>query len=80
MFTYNVGTYIGTARDLFVVTKDSAYLDAAVCSALASISSSEMVANGMFKERGDHDGGLFKGILVRYLTELVYTEGEFLTT
>ena len=74
MFTYNVGTYIGTARELYLITKDEAYLDAAVRSAKASISSGDMVLERMFKEQGDHDGGLFKGILVRYLTELLHTD------
>jgi predicted alpha-1,6-mannanase (GH76 family) len=75
MYTYNVGTYVGMAKDLYLQTGDKKYLEAAVRSALASISSSDMVANNMFKETGDHDGGLFKGILVRYLTEMVFTEG-----
>ena len=75
MFTYNVGTYLGMARDLYAHTGNKEYLDAAVRSARASITSPDMVANNMFKETGDHDGGLFKGILVRYLTEMVYTKG-----
>ncbi len=75
MFTYNVGTFIGMARDLYVNTGEQKYLDIAVRSARASVTSSDMVKGKMFLESGDHDGGLFKGILVRYLTELVYTEG-----
>lgn len=71
-FTYNVGTYIGMACGLYEATKDKQYLDAAVKSAHASITNSLMVSDGMFKETGDHDGGLFKGILIRYLTELYF--------
>lgn len=71
-FTYNVGTYIGMASGLYEATKEKQYLDAAVKSAHASITNSLMVSDGMFKETGDHDGGLFKGILIRYLTELYF--------
>lgn len=79
-FTYNVGTYIGMANDLYKMTGDKYYLDLASKSALASITSGDMVKNNMFKETVEPgatngDGGLFKGILIRYLTELVYTEG-----
>ena len=69
-FTYNQGVYIGASVELFKLTGDQQYLDAAIQTAETT---KERFSNhnGIIYEGGSGDGGLFKGILVRYVTELV---------
>lgn len=70
IFTYNVGTYIGAANLLHQATGDAAYLDDAVKSSNSVISSATLKSGRVLKNEGQGDGGLFKGILVRYFTQL----------
>lgn len=70
IFTYNVGTYIGAANLLHQVTGDQMYLNDAVESANSVMNTGELSAGGILKNEGQGDGGLFKGILVRYFTQL----------
>jgi len=69
IFTYNQGTYIGSAVELFKIFNEKAYLNDAVLAANYTISS--LVENSVLKSEGTGDGGLFKGIFVRYFTELI---------
>lgn len=69
IFTYNQGTYIGSAVELFKIFNEKAYLNDAVLAANYTISS--LVENSILKSEGTGDGGLFKGIFVRYFTELI---------
>lgn len=69
-FTYNQGTFIGAALELYNVTGDAAYLADAVRTANATIKDLDISPGGLLKSEGQGDGGLFKGILVRYLTLL----------
>lgn len=71
LFTYNHGVYIGAAVELFLVTKDNSYLKDAIKTADFVINSLELAPKGILKEEGSGDGGLFKGILVRYLAYMV---------
>lgn len=71
LFTYNHGVYIGAAVELFLVTKDSSYLKDAIQTADFVISSPELAPKGILKGEGSGDGGLFKGIFVRYLAFMV---------
>jgi predicted alpha-1,6-mannanase (GH76 family) len=73
-FTYNQGTFIGAALELYNVTNDAAYLADAVRTANATIKDLDISPGGLLKNEGDGDGGLFKGILVRYLTLLTLKE------
>ncbi len=70
IFTYNVGTYIGAANLLHEATGDEMYLNDAIESANSVMNSGELTNEGILKEEGQGDGGLFKGILVRYFTQL----------
>ncbi len=69
LFTYNAGTYIGACAELHRITKDSSYLAEAERTAGGSM---ELLVNeaGVLKSEGNGDGGLFKGILLRYLEQL----------
>jgi len=71
VFTYNMGTWIGAGLRLYEVTNNPVYLTDAVKSAKSSMTSPKLVANGLLKDEGQGDGGLFKGIFVRYFTEMI---------
>jgi len=71
IFTYNVGTYLGAANELYLVTKDQAYLNDAIQTASSTMISPQLTTEGVLKSEGEGDGGLFKGILVRYMNRLV---------
>jgi predicted alpha-1,6-mannanase (GH76 family) len=71
IFTYNHGVFIGAAVELFLVTKDRSYLKDAIQTADYVINSEQLAPQGVLKEEGSGDGGLFKGILVRYLAYMV---------
>ncbi|WP_419800938.1 glycoside hydrolase family 76 protein [Mucilaginibacter sp.] len=70
IYTYNQGAFIGAAIELYNATKDASYLADAVLTANTAITDSRMVSVGVLKNEGQGDGGLFKGIDVRYLTAL----------
>ncbi|GAA4441201.1 glycoside hydrolase family 76 protein [Pontibacter saemangeumensis] len=76
LFTYCQGVYIGAGLALYQITNEQAYLDDAVQTADYVLNDRHFTtAEGVLKEHGGGDGGLFKGILVRYLTELALEEG-----
>ena len=70
-FTYNQGVYIGAALELYKATNNAGYLADAVRNATATINDTDISPGGLLKSEGQGDGGLFKGILVRYLTLLI---------
>ena len=71
-FTYNQGTYIGAATELFLLTEDSTYLRDAMKTAHYTMTAISFVNfNGILTESGQGDGGLFKGIFSRYLNDLI---------
>ncbi|HHT35165.1 MAG TPA: glycosyl hydrolase family 76 [Bacteroidales bacterium] len=72
IFTYNQGTYIGAAVELHRIFNEKAYLNDAMLAADYTISS--LVDNSILKSEGTGDGGLFKGIFVRYFTQLILQE------
>ncbi|MEB0262103.1 MULTISPECIES: glycoside hydrolase family 76 protein [unclassified Mucilaginibacter] len=73
-FTYNQGVFIGAALELYNVTGDGTYLSDAIRTANATIKDLDISPGGLLKSEGQGDGGLFKGILVRYLTLLTLKE------
>jgi predicted alpha-1,6-mannanase (GH76 family) len=70
-FTYNQGVYMGAALELYNVTKDVAYLEDAMRNANATIKDPDISPGGLMKSEGQGDGGLFKAVLVRYLTQVI---------
>lgn len=75
LFTYCQGVYIGAGHALYNITNEQTYLDDATRTADYVLNDSHFTtADGVLKEKGGGDGGLFKGILVRYLTELALEE------
>jgi predicted alpha-1,6-mannanase (GH76 family) len=69
IFTYNEGTFIGSAVELFKIFNEKAYLNDAVLAADYTIST--LVDNSILKSEGTGDGGLFKGVFIRYFTQLI---------
>ncbi|GEM_PF-3503097 len=70
IFSYNVGTWIGAGLELYKATGEQTYLDDAVRS--AEYAMTNRLTNGVFwtNETGEGDGGLFKGIFLRYFALL----------
>lgn len=71
-FTYNQGTFIGSALELYKITKESVYLYDAISAADYTLNA-ETTSDRLLKDEGAGDGGLFKGIFVRYFTEFILT-------
>ena len=67
--TYNQGTFIGSAVELYKITKDKTYLNDAIKAANYTISS--LTSNRILNSEGSGDLALFKGIFVRYFTQLI---------
>ncbi|AYD49480.1 glycosyl hydrolase family 76 [Arachidicoccus soli] len=71
-FTYNQGLMIGAAVELYNITKDPAYLNDAENIADNTLSSSSLTTSDrLLHDEGEGDGGLFKGVFVRYFTQLI---------
>ena len=75
-FTYNQGTYIGAAVELYELTGDEAYLEKAQRTARSALVYHGDRTGVFIQERGQGDGGLFKGIMVRYMVELLRVAPE----
>ncbi|GLX66081.1 glycoside hydrolase family 76 protein [Paenibacillus glycanilyticus] len=73
-FTYCQGVFIGAGVELYRITGDAVYLQDAERTAKAA--AAELLKDGLWPSEGDGDGGLFKGILVRYLGELASVSSE----
>jgi predicted alpha-1,6-mannanase (GH76 family) len=70
IFTYNQGTFIAAAVELFDLTNDSTYLQDAIKATDYTLNQLS-TADEILKSEGDGDGGLFKGIFIRYFTQLI---------
>ncbi|WP_420458663.1 glycoside hydrolase family 76 protein [Neolewinella sp.] len=71
VFTYNMGTWIGAGLRLYNATGSESYLNDALRTARRTTVSPQLTTEGLLRDEGQGDGGLFKGILVRYLTDLI---------
>lgn len=70
-FTYCQGVFIGAGLALFKVTNERSYLDDAIRTANYVVSDPYFSPDRILRGEGSGDGGLFKGILVRYLIQLI---------
>lgn len=68
--TYNQGTFIGAAVELYKITGERSYIDDAILAADYTLEHLT-VDGGILQPEGAGDGGIFKGIFVRYFTELI---------
>ena len=69
-FSYNQGMYIGAALELYKITGNATYMADAKKTADRALTSNTVSGMLYANETGGGDGGLFKGILVRYLALL----------
>ena len=70
IYTYNQGTFLGAAHELYKITGDKQYLEEAVNAANYVVS--KMSANeGVLSNTDSGDGGLFHGIFFRYFVKLI---------
>ena len=69
-FSYCQGVYIGAGLALYQATNQPVYLQDAVRTASTNVNDAQLAPGGILKDEGGGDGGLFKGIFVRYLTQL----------
>ncbi|MDR1221644.1 MAG: glycoside hydrolase family 88 protein [Tannerella sp.] len=72
VFTYNQGTFIGSAIELHQISGERSYLNDAVLA--ADHATGSLVSSSILKSEGTGDGGLFKGIFIRYFTVLIQQE------
>ncbi|ANH79773.1 alpha-1,6-mannanase [Niabella ginsenosidivorans] len=77
-YSYDVGTYLGAALELYDITKDKTYFDDAVRITNYHITHNIDKAYGVMRDFGEQSGNgggndvnLFKGIFVRYFTILI---------
>lgn len=70
-FTYNQGTWIGACLELFKITGEQKYYDIAMLNADFVVNDREKFSpHGiLYNNEGGGDGGLFKGIFLRYLSQ-----------
>jgi predicted alpha-1,6-mannanase (GH76 family) len=72
IFTYNQGTWLGGALELYTITNDEQCLKDAVRNANYVINDLQKFSpNGILKGENTGDGGLFKGVFIRYFTQLI---------
>ena len=69
-FTYNQGLLIGAGLEMFRATKTTTYLNDAIKTANYTLADPDLAGSGLLKAEGNGDGGLFKAVMVRYLTLL----------
>lgn len=69
--SYNQGTFIGAAVELFRLTGDRSLLDDAVLTARYTTGTMSRRNNGVLDDATRGDGALFHGIFFRYLTNLI---------
>ncbi len=69
--SYNQGTFIGAAVELFRLTEDRSFLDDAVLTARYTTGSMSRRNRGLLPDSSGGDGGLFNGIFYRYLANLI---------
>ena len=67
--TYNQGTFIGAALELYRITSERSYIEDAIKAADYTLE--KLSVDGILQNEGERDGGIFKGIFVRYFTRLI---------
>lgn len=77
-YSYDVGTFLGAAIELYNITGDKVYLNDAIKVVSYHIAANINTTNRVMTDYGEqsgngggHDVNLFKGIFVRYLTILI---------
>jgi hypothetical protein len=71
--SYNQGTWIGACLELYKITGEKKYLDIAMRTADYVVNDREKFSpcGILYNQEGGGDGGLFKGIFLRYLSQWI---------
>ena len=72
IFTYNIGTFLGAAHELYKITGNKQYLDDAVLASNYLIY--RLSRDSILSDAPSGDGGLFHGIFFRYFVKLINEE------
>lgn len=75
-FTYCQGVFIGAGVELYRCTGNPGYLQDARRTAAACFDELAEPDSGLLPDEGIDDTGLFKGILIRYLLELLWADPD----
>lgn len=70
-FSYNQGTWVGGLLELYRITGEETYREIATDLMDKCLDGRWYSPHGIMREQGGGDGGLFKGIFIRYITEWV---------
>lgn len=73
--TYNQGTFLGTATELYAITGDALYIVDGQKIANYTITKCIDGGNNVLRNEGDGDGALFKGIFIRYFVQFLEQDG-----
>ncbi|MDR0414090.1 MAG: AGE family epimerase/isomerase [Prevotellaceae bacterium] len=73
-FSYNQGTFVGAAVELYGITGEQRYLNNAIFAADYTLTELINKEKNILRKVGDGDGGLFNGIFIRYFTKLIQVE------
>jgi predicted alpha-1,6-mannanase (GH76 family) len=72
IYTYNMGSWVGGTLELYKITNDETYLQNAIKTASYIINDRQRFSpGGILEGEGNGDGGLYKGIFIRYLVQLI---------
>ena len=74
VYTYNQGTFIGAAHELYLITGDRQYLEDAVKAGYYVMKEMTKANGGVLTNAPGGDGGLFHGIFFRYFVKLINEE------
>lgn len=72
-FTYNQGTFIGMTLELYEITGEKSFLEEAITAADYTLRDPVLTPppEHILRDEGGGDGGLFKGVFIRYFTKLI---------
>ncbi len=73
VYTYNIGTWMGGCMELYLITGEEKYITRAIKSANAVVDNMSKFSPYGILYNGENggDGGLFKPIFMRYLSQLI---------
>jgi len=77
VYTYNIGTWVGGCLELYLITGEEVYLNRAIKSANLVVNDIKKFSPYGILYNGENsgDGGLFKGIFMRYLSQMILHGG-----